>query len=88
MTDNVVGAGDSVISQGQVTKVSNQSRTWHPRGTHLATALRAIVGWGVLDAALVKQGGREVQEFLLGTDDVDVDKGELFDSRPRHLQNL
>ena len=84
----VVGAGDIVISEGKITSLSNKSGTWHPRGSHLATAMRALVSWGVLDATLVKQGGIEIRQFLPGRDAIDVDEGELVTLGARHLQNL
>jgi hypothetical protein len=68
--------------------LSNKSGTWHPRGTHLATAMRAFVGWGVLDAALVKQGGIEALQFLPRTDAIDVDEGDLVTIAAHHLQKL
>ena len=84
----VVGAGDIVISDGRITRLSNQSGTWHPRGSHLVTAMRALVRWGVLDAALVKRGGIEIRQFLPGTDDIDVDAGELVTLGAHHLRDL
>jgi hypothetical protein len=88
VTGTVIGAGDFVVSNGQITEISNKSGTWHPRGSHLAAALRAMTAWRVLDTGLVKTGAIPVKQFLPGSDAENVDEGDLVTLNPRHLQTL
>jgi hypothetical protein len=88
VTGTVIGAGDFIVKDGLITQISNKSGTWHPRGSHLAGALRAMTDWNVLDASLVKTGGIPVKQFLPGSDPNNPDEGKLVTLHPRHLQNL
>jgi hypothetical protein len=88
VTGAVVGAGDFVITQGVITKLSNQSGTWHPHGNNLVTALRAFKQWGVLDDGAVKAGGIEVSQWIPARDQTNVDAGRLVPLDPGRLQNL
>ena len=82
VTGAVVGAGDFVITQGVITKLSNQSGTWHPHGNNLVTALRAFTQWGVLDDRAVKAGGIEVNQSIPARDQTNVDAGRLVPLDP------
>ena len=88
VTGSVIGAGDFVVSNGQITEITNKSGTWHPRGSHLAAALHAMTAWRVLDTGLVKTGAIPVKQFLPGSDAVNVDEGDLVTLNPRYLQTL
>jgi hypothetical protein len=88
VTGTVVGAGDFVITRGVITKLSNQSGTWHPHGNNLVTALRAFTQWGILDEAAVKLGDIQVSQWIPKLDQVDVDKGKLVPLDAAALQNL
>ena len=88
VTGAVVGAGDFVITQGVITKLSNQSGTWHPHGNNLVTALRAFKQWGVLNDRAVKAGGIAVNQWIPARDQTNVDAGRLVPLDPERLQNL
>jgi hypothetical protein len=88
VTGTVIGAGDFVVQDGRITRITNKSGTWHPRGSHLAAALRAMTAWQVLDASLVRTGEIPVKQFLPGSDPNNPDEGALVTLDPRHLHAL
>jgi hypothetical protein len=88
ITGSVIGAGDFVVSDGRITQISNKSGTWHPHGDHLVTALRALSGWKVLDAELVRAGKIKVKQFLPDLQSDNPDAGDLVTLDPRQFEKL
>lgn len=68
----VLSAGEVVVRDGKITQLTNRSGTWHPRGKHLALALKYLIKTG----ALGKEDLVTVRQFI-PSGGYDVDAGTI-----------
>lgn len=73
----VIAAGDWVVSNGRLTRISNQSGTWQPNGPNLAVTLKLLVRSGIVSENAIVTGDVTVQQFISKPDGFNVDAGKL-----------
>lgn len=73
----VIAAGDWVVSNGRLTRISNQSGTWQPNGPNLAITLKLLVRMHIVSENAIVTGNVTVEQFISRPDGYNVDAGKL-----------